>query len=639
MRGKTQYMHMEHWVRGKYNMDYLIPLARIFWEEEPTQVLSFNQRQSFYDGTIQTHFETPEYAIRVTSWFDPVVRNLTGFKFEVSGQCPQIILAPFQELDVHYDQNLKARFSSTIQDQVWRATLECLNVKTSLVVWTDAEIETCREGLKIQLRPGRSNILISVNDEPVQDTDVSLDRTREWWHAEWKGGTQLDIPDEEAQKMWVRSMAYILCSYNDDALGMAGPMGLTGNGWPFAFPQDLSFIHPALLATGHLDIARSWIEYWAGHLDGMREYTQRLLGVDGILAPWVFPYGSFTDFHNAGTPNKCYYEIHNSGYLCRMAFETSVAVDDPEWTTTFAIPLIRETAYFYLDVLKKGEDALWHIDITPSMGQDEMGGRNQKDYLCALYSAQYCLQVAIELGLDESGQMGIILRDGIAFETLLSPKGFYYTCAGSGAEDFGRQKHPPQLNPLAYLPLSSDVLKPTKSAYDQRYSITERSAEPFFHGWTLGEFLLASTRMGNAVGWRKDWNNARASDYVDEEWIQIFETSGAHQSSFYVTTHGLFAQATMECFVSAWWGKLQAGHCMPWSSECSFSGMVMLLGVEASGHITPEYTNLILKAQRDTTFRFQKQDIAMRVGEKRSFTLPHLNIPTEGGRQSPERYL
>jgi len=116
---------------------------------------------------------------------------------------------------------------------------------------------------------------------------------------------------------------------------------------------------------------------------------------------------------------------------------------------------------------------------------------------------------------------------------LLSKKGFYYTSAGLGREDFGNQKHPVQLNDLAFLPVCTKISETSLIAYNFRYKIT-KDAENLFLGWTLGEFLLAGSRVGNPQQWKKDWDNMRAADYVDADWIQIYESSGLYKNSFTV---------------------------------------------------------------------------------------------------------
>jgi hypothetical protein len=420
--------------------------------------------------------------------------------------------------------------------------------------------------------------------------------------------------------MWVRSMAMFLSSYNNDGAGLTPPCGYTGNGWPFNFPQDVSYIHPMLLATGNIDIAKAWIEYFAAELDGMKEYTKRLTGASGILFPWVFPYNGCRGYHDPAPANKFYYEIHNSGYLARMAYETAIFINDDKWTKKYAVPLIMETAEFYKSISTKGDDGLWHLFLIPSMGQDEKGGSNQKDYLCALYSAKYCFQRAIEYGLDADGTFRQIL-DGLAFPALLSSQKFYYSCMGSGDADFGKQKHPVQLNALAYLPVDAEISAPSQTAYELRYEITFHAKTPFFHGWTLGEFLLAGSRYGNTQEWLKDWNNLRKSDYVDPEWIQVYESSQSYGSSFYNTTNGLIAQSILNNLICDWYGKLEIANCNPWQGEILVKNIYSKLGVIIDGSINGQNAHLNFTAWKDTEFELNKETIKLKKGETISKTL------------------
>ena len=42
-RGVTAFMHMKHWVRAKYNADYLLPVAAVYWESEPQAVEQYKR--------------------------------------------------------------------------------------------------------------------------------------------------------------------------------------------------------------------------------------------------------------------------------------------------------------------------------------------------------------------------------------------------------------------------------------------------------------------------------------------------------------------------------------------------------------------------------------------------------------------
>ena len=614
--GKTQYLHLEHRGRGKFNHDYLLPMLEIYWKEPFSAVSQYSQCQSYYDGVIATSFCSGNEQVKVTTWFDPVEKELGYITAEVSHSGREIVVAPYRELNVHYGQHLHQSVDVRPVDGHWEITLQCLNKQSTLYFYTNAEVTEADGKLVLSLRKGKNYIRISYNTPSNTSDKVSLKQTCDWWHQTWERSGCLLIPDDKAQKTWVRSMAMFLSSYSERKKGLAPPMGYTGNWWPFYYPQDVSYVHPVLLQTGNLDIAKSWIERWSSEVEGIRQYTHRLYGVEGVLAPWVYPYDGFEGYHVLGPPNKFFYEIHNSGYFARMACETAVFVDDEAWTDRYVRPIVEGTAEFYANICTKGTDGLWHLYVKPSMGQDERGGENQRDYLCAMYSAQYCLQQALKMGIDPQGRYSQILREGLAFKSLLSPRGFYYSCAGSGEKDFGKQKHPVQLNELAFLPVNDRPSASAAMAYGLRYEITQDARKPYFYGWTLGEFLLAGSRMGMPDEWKKDWMNMEPSGYVDEEWIQIYETSHNLTTPFYNITNGLVAQSLLNNLVCDWYGKLEIGKCNPWKGKAYVKGIRSQLGVIVDGKVEASSYDVTLTAWKDTEFVLDGETIALKKGEK-----------------------
>lgn len=613
--GKTEYYNMNHFVRAKFAADYLVPLAQFYWEKEPEKITKYNQKQVYYDGTLSTHFEFDKNKITVLSWFDAINKNLTGLNVTVKGKSSNIIFKPLDILDVHYDQKLTQIVKITSQNDQWKIDLTCLDKTTSVYLKTNADVTLQDSKLILTLHTGENNILLSVKDPITITANKSLQQNIEWWNTKWQTMGLLITPEIHSQQMWVRSMSQFLYSFNEDKLGLPPPMGFTGNHWNFGYPQDVSFVHTMLLSTGQINMAKSWIEYFAERISGMKAYTKRLMNVDGIMCPWVFPLGDFEGYHTPSVPNKFYYEIHNSGYLARMTYETAVFVNDENWTTKYAKPLISETAKFYKNIAKKGNDNLWHLSIQPSTGQDEKGGVNQDDYLCALFSAQYCFQKAIEYDLDQEGIYAQIVKDGLAFPALKSQRGIYFSNKGRGESDFGNQKHPVQLNPLAFLPIDKTVTDPSKTAYNLRYDITMGAKKPYFYGWTLGEFLLAGSRIGNVAEWQKDWDNLRKADYVDAEWIQVFETSGVYKDSYYNITNGLITQSLLNNVVSDWFDKLEIAKCNPWKEKVFIKDIYSKLGVIVSGEITENNASLLLKAWKDCEFDLNGKKISLKKNE------------------------
>lgn len=617
LQGASYFTHMKHWVRAKFNADYLVPVGSIHWEREPQQVGEYEQYQSFYDGTVRTRFRTNTYGVDMISWFDPVHRDVVGFQIDVQGDCPPILFTPFapaEPFKFKYDQKLKQSFTAAVEGGVWKGVLRCLNRETPLKISASTVVESVSQGVRITLKTGRNDILLTVGTDSVESVAKSLQETRDWWHATWQDSGWLDLPDDTAQKVWVRSLAYIYYSHNDDGIGCSPPCGFAGSGWQFPFPFDSGCRQPLLLWTGRVDAAKAWLEYWRSRTDGLKAYTQRIWHKDGMMLPHVFPYGPVEDFHVPGPPNRMYYPVYNAGHLSRIAHQTAIMVNDPQWTRDVAVPLIDGVARFYLDLAKKGEDGQWHFSIVPSIGLDERGKSDQPDYLCTLVSAEYAFRCAIAHDLDADGRMQAILNDGIAYKSLLGPAGLYFGNAGSGTREFGKQKHPDQIASLVHLPLGHEADEPTKRSYQLRYEITAGAKSPEFLGHTGGEFLLAGARMHDATGWRKDWSLFRPAEYCDANWIQFYESSG-NDKLFYVTTHGLVAQALLETVVSTWWGHLDLAACVPWQGTVRFGNIRTLLGVTVSGNATNGRGQAILKAWKDTSLSCQGRVIRLQKGE------------------------
>ncbi len=618
--GIPHYLHLQHFARAKFGMDYLLPLASLYWDEQPKKIVEYNQHQSFYDGTITTCFADGENHVKVITWFDPLQRDLGGIKIIVKGNAPMMVLDPFRKLDVHYRQELYQTSSIRINADLVRVDLSCLNASSTLFMKTNAKVIAADGRLRIILEEGENSILLSVQTEPKVALNTSLSRTVAWWHEKWNKTACLLLPDPDAQKMWVRTMAYLFYSHNEDKKGIAPPMGLTGQGWPFAFPGDVTFLPPVLLASGNLAIPRSWVEYLAERLVDMKKVSKRLYGVDGLSLPATIPYAGFAGYYEPTPPTKNHYSINISGLLARMADETAAFVNDERWKKKYAAPIIRETAIFYRNISKKEADGFWHLFVSPSTGLDENGSFNQKDYLCALFSAQYCFQKAVEYGLDRDGLYRQILQDGLAFPTLLNERGYYYTNQGAKSEKAGMQKHPVQLNPLALLPLYPQITGPTAIAYERRYNITINAEQPHFAGWTLAEFLLSGSRMGDSDGWKTDWGNLIRSDLADSHWIQLYESSGNNRT-FYITTMAMIAQSLICNLVDDWFGRLDIARCNPWQGKILFKNMYSRLGIIISGEIDPHSAALLLTAWKDCDFEAHGSRIKMKKGETRTMNL------------------
>ena len=613
--GSTRFTHLQHYIRGKFNADYLLPLGSIRWQTEPGVVSSYHQYQSFYDGTVTTQFSTADYSIKIISWFDAAQKDIAGFQIEAVGKSPAIIISTPRSIPLIYDQQIVPVIKEQLEGQHYQASIKISDTFSTLNVVGNSEMIQTKDGLEVRLGQGLNSILIGVNGNLTVSAKRSLQQTKEWWHNTWEKSGWLDLPDQAAQEVWVRSLAYTLYSHNDDGLGCSPPTGLAGNAWPFPFPFDSSCRHSLLLMTGQQETARKWVEFWHSRFEGLKDYTHRIFKSEGIFLPHVFPYGQAFGYHWPEPPNKYYYPIYNSSLMVRIADQTATMINDDKWTNTYAVPLIGEAAKFYLSHLKKKEDGFWHLLVIPSISLDESGDINKPDYVSGLISAQYALQVAIKYGLDKDQRMQTILSEGLAYPALLAENGMYHNHVDPAIKDFGRQKHPDQLFALVHTPLGSNPDAPHRRAHELRYETTIGANEPRFLGHTLGEFILASARMHNVQAWQKDWEMMMPAKYMDPERIQFYESTG-NSLAFYITTHGLFAQALLETLVSTWWGQLDICSCVPWKGTVRFGNIKTLCGVTVSGELKNGTCNASLLAWKNTTFKHNGSDITLKKGQK-----------------------
>lgn len=627
--------HLTHWGRFRFfsrhmekdtSADYILPFFRIYWEEEPCHMTSYHQEHDFYDGILRTHFALDSTtSIRMEAWFDGQNRDMMGIIIDVTGEAqtlPPIRVSPFTKIDPCayvcgqiYDQSIA--FAPI--ESGWKLSVTCDSAindsRTDLYISTNIDGRLLGTDLQLSLKPGRNTLLLSVNALPdTASPTISMERTMAFWHDTWENTGWVEYPDPDKQAMWIRSMAYLLSSYDEESeyIQPANAMGI--NGFAYNFVPDIENVAPILLMTGHGNIVRHWVEILAGEMDAMKRYTRRLWPeAEGIFPPWELNYGPIDGYHFPYVPIIFCYEAHNTGYLSRLATEAAEYTGDEVWAKKYAYPLIDECAKFFRKFCFREDDGYWHLRWYPCMGRDEAGGVNKDDYLCTLLTAKYSFQSAIRFGLDHNGDYQKILSDGLAFEPLLCERGTYHTCRG--ADDFGKQKHPVQLEGIACFPTEPEPLPAERRAYELRYEITDGVKTPFFWGWTLAQLLLTDTNMKSPEGWAHDWSLILPSDNMDKNRVQFYETSSISHSSFYLVTHGMVIQSLLRNCVNDYWGRLELASCLQEGESVRFGNIQTKFGVSVSGQVENGTISVRLTALRNCCFRMENRDIFMKAGE------------------------
>lgn len=616
-RPNTVLMHADHWIRGAYGLDAAVPVGRLYFSGLPEYPPEhYYQHLHLYDGFLETTLDYPGLHLALRVYFNPGLRDIltVDFSYCLTGDMavPDIVYSVIPETQPSYGQNVTTTIKEPFLEEeisLWSCRIISVSDADNAPGSKQAEsffvLKAAAHDGKAAFQPGKKQITLTFTgdsgkvrillggagihrrneleqemENAAGDRNYARTAVTEW-NRRW-GDSYVNLPDKRFQHLWTRSVYYLLSSFAPGTHCPVSPMGYTGNGWPYHFPQDMAYIFPVFLRLGHFDIAESIVEYYRGCLENMRMFTRRIYGTQGVFWAWEFPMDEHSRLLAEGSPNWYQFEIHNSAYPAFMAYETLIHTQNREWGRETAFPVIVESARFYGDILVREEDGTWGIHITPSMGQDEWGGPNGKNYLCALFSAEYCLRTAIKTAefldepLPEKEGWEKILKEGLAFKRLYHTEyGIFMPCEGDPAGyEPGRQKHPVQLGPIAFLP-GKPVEGPEYNAFALRESLCQGTGENFYTGWTLATYWLAAARLGKCDEFLTELEKAVPASYADPDWIVLYETSGDGSMPMYLTNHGLYVQAVNDLFMTSrrfprsWNGARFCGFHLPGAEQVS----------------------------------------------------------------------
>lgn len=582
----TRLSHADVWHRGRYGLDSQVPLTRLVWSENIGEPQSYQQHLQLATGTLETQFVSPgfSYVLRVSASPAEADRDLLRLHLLWSGSHrPKFCIEPVRNFISDYGDELPAETDLNVTSDCASFRIARGTSRGLCLVRYAGDLCAVAEGdlLRLELlgEIGTAILTLALGPESRRSVltqhlatmaAVDQDSWEEQAAAAWKirWGAQAEAPTglpAEYAALYQRSHYHLLCSYAPEVRCPAPPMGFTGNAWGRHFPQDLAYIHPALLALGHSDITRAHVEFYHRCLADQLRLTREFYDKPGICWSWEYPIGKEARLfrpEEGGVPNEFQFEIHNAAYPAKMALETAASLNDPAWTRAIAWPVVCESARFLFACLQCEADGTHSVVVTPSMGQDEFGGPNAKNYLCALFATEYTLGQAVRLAADlgyadaETEAWAKVLSDGLAYARLIHPEYQIYAANESVPFEPRRQKHPVQLNPLWLLPLGREPDAATLSAYRQRRVIcsSERDNQRhpgvptgFYDGWTLFAFQLSAARMGDRAGFAHELREMLPARAIDPDHITIYESSGFWQA-YYTTSMGLFMQAVwLQC--------------------------------------------------------------------------------------------
>lgn len=589
-RVKTVLTHKDHWHRDG-ERDRLLPLARLAFARRPGRPESWRQHLALESGTLTTAASGPGWSYRIAVQTDPDAPDLLILVCTVQGAVPAIRLLPLAARP-----GREAGTCATIDagPRAWTGRLRVLGAD-SVLAWRAhsrggaCRMAACDDGVELAWDGDGEHIVALAAGSWQRRAEVlaQLDGLAETpacaaaaWRARWRSGAWVSIPEPRIQAMWARSLFWQLCGNDGSDRVPAPPCGLSGLAWQFCFPQDVSFIHPALLRAGHHGIVAGWVDHWLRLLPEQEAWTRAVYrragdGAAAAGACFAFstPIGPGAPQPRPGTSNPLGFQLHNAYYPGRMAWDLARLAGDDALLRGKAWPLIRAGARFFASVAARRPDGRWSIHALPSAGQDEFDGFDQPDYLCALYAARAAfglgLRAARRLGIDDAdtATWAGILADGLAFHRLRTVGGLYAASPryadGSG---LGRQKHPCQFQPLVFAPLPGIDAPEAAAAFARRDELCERGGEwpRFGWGWTLPATMVAAARLGRGAELADACSAAELERQCGAELVCFQESTHPHFGAWYFTTgHGLFLQAVQDTLIDDSFGDLREGHGLP----------------------------------------------------------------------------
>ncbi|MBC8003471.1 MAG: hypothetical protein H7X97_12865, partial [Opitutaceae bacterium] len=338
---RTWLAHGEVWHRGRHGLDTQVPLARIRWDIPPTEPHHYRQHLELAAGRLTTEFAKEDFRYQLTAFTNPAAatRDLLFFHLTWEGsRRPGLLFAPVPVYSSDYSGDLTVDSIPSLAGG--RATLDLRRGNSNGVALAHAigDLLPVISGdavvFQLNANSGTATIIVALGpasrtaelnvalDKAIAESVDSLRITAEAsWLQRW-GKSSFKIDNKDHHALAWRSVYHLLCSYAPDVRCPAPPMGFTGTGWGYHFPQDLSYIHPALLQLGHSDITRAHVEFYHSRIDNQRALTREIYGKPGVCWSWEFPIGPdarLFRLEDGGEPNAFQFEVHNAAYPARMA--------------------------------------------------------------------------------------------------------------------------------------------------------------------------------------------------------------------------------------------------------------------------------------------------------------------------------
>ncbi len=616
--GRTVFGYIRHYDQHESSRQIQFPLAIIratFADGSSIlnlmDIKNYSQELDLYTGTLTTSYDL-HGPTTIKAFAHQTIPSLFIMKIDRKPESKNKQIVLHIDCETSEEQNndfgwpvdpVRTEFQKLGNSVLITSTTDL--TETMWVVHSNNKLSVEGNSINIPLKEQENTIRIWVKRDDCPGISVvekPYDKLYASHVAEWKNIWQtswISFPEDRAQHLWTRMKYYALSHFPVIAEKPMIPSGLNSNIWGFTFPQDVYYVAENLPRLGHLDRAEKALQYWLEALPDVKKYSKRIMGIDGGYYPWTPPYEQWENYEKNGAVGADSYELHNPAYVAAMVWHYFEISNDTAFLEKY-FPVLEEVWRFYAQISSQNEKGQYDIYHEHARGQDEASSTagRLKNLLCASYSAEYtarnylkAIQYLNKYDAKLATQAQNIMDAGYERDALLCPEGFYSTYEGDD-RPLNSQKHPVQINPLAYLPmpdLASDD-SPVKVAWQKRYQLTKKAKKPLTLGWTIGEFALASCRMKDPGQLQKDLSAIQPCHGADPRWIQFYESSfwtGWHYAkAYYFPMHALYLQTFTGTVVQDWRGHTEIFPCLlpQWKNDTlQFHGIRTKAGVEING--------------------------------------------------------
>ncbi len=659
-QGRTHLAHVDHFSRRDDNGGHVLRAlghltARGLRDEPPGLGLLSEWRQELdlWTATCTTGWtERSSFATAVyASWATP---QLWSWRLDQQLVDPADALTLRLDFDVREQENHDRRSEAKLMHELsveiepagketWRivSTTDCRRTELLLRV-EDAQVAVEEAAMVLRPGPSGARLLALVIDEHLPD-DLREDPTgflarddhdarhRQAVEEHWRRSGVLELPDVGPEaRWWPRYAYYLRSSLSPTPSHIQVATGLNANIWGHGFPQDQWYVMLSLPRLGLHELTETQLHYYNDDLPAYERYTRRMIHREGVFFPWEAPFEDLDHFELDGPTNANAYQLHNAGYVVAMVWESWLVSRDEDFLRRHA-DLIEGVARFFAANTVRGEEGfVLRNDDIPLRSQDECTahGAETVQPLCGVWSATYTFRACLETarivdGRDEDllARVREILDVGYEFSDLLRDDGTLRTSA-TDPRPHGLQKHPPQLNPLTYVPMGDWMdAEPVVRSWQHRYVLCRHTRQPTSLGWTFGQFALASARRQDGEALQEDLSLVAPARFADAEWMQFYESScrhgWSHKKSYYFTVMGLYVMAMADALIQDYRGRVDIlpAPLPRWGSQdLAFANLHLRDGLVAAGRREGGRLTVTLRATRDV-------ETALRVHEAGAYEL------------------